>query len=283
MNHPDAIRQLAEIGMDDLSYKAVALLPLVQVAWADGAIQDAEQELISKLAQERFAVGEEGVRLVEDWLKYAPSEEYYRRGVEALVTLVTKDGEHGLGDDVLTELVDHARQVAKSAGGLFGIGSVSRSEAATIDQLARSLADGAAGKGPPPLPKTFSDKKGRVTITFANTMTLDMAGTKGGVLEPDPMFGMSGRIPVDRQGVTIGSDDRADLRVEDDSEMSGLHCRFYEENRKFYVQDLDSETGTFVGKERIARRRLIGGEVIHVGQVVLTFKLLRKIPKQMAQ
>ncbi|MCA9493498.1 MAG: FHA domain-containing protein [Myxococcales bacterium] len=283
MTDAELAETLRTLGMDVVSWRALPLLPLVQVAWADGAIQEAEHELICQLAEERFAVGEEGLRLIEDWLKYQPSEDYYRRGVDALVTLVTKDGEHELGEDVLTELVEHARHVAKSAGGLFGIGSVSRSEAATIDQLARTLADGAVGKGPPPLPKTFSDKKGRVTITFANTMTLDMAGTKGGVLEPDPMFGMSGRIPVDRQGVTIGSDDRADLRVEDDPEISGLHCRFYEENRKFYIQDLDSETGTFVGKERVSQRRLIGGEVIHVGQVVLTFKLLRKIPKQLAQ
>lgn len=282
MNHPDAIRQLAEIGMDDLSYKAVAVLPLVQVAWADGAVQEPEQAFILGLAEGRFTVGEEGLRLVQDWLKYAPTPEYFQRGLDALVTLVSKDAEHGLGDGVMTELVEHARGVAKSAGGLFGIGAVSRSESATIDQIARAMSEGAAGKAPPPLPRSFSDKKGRVTITFANTMTLDMAGTKGGVLEPDPRFGMSGRISVDRKGVTIGSDERADLRVEADPEISGLHCRFYEENRKFYVADLDSETGTFVGKERVALRRLIGGEVIRAGQVELTFKLLRKIPKQMA-
>ncbi len=282
MKDPDVIRALGELGMDDLSYKAVAMLPLIQVAWADGAVQDPEKALVLDLAETRFEVGEEGAILVKDWLRYPPSADYFRKGRDALVALVTKEPEHGLGEGLLDELVELSKRVAKSSGGLFGIGAVSRSESQALDQISKQLGDASVPEAAEPLAKDFSEKRGRVTITFASTMTLDMAGTSGGVLEPDPSYGMSGRIKVDRNGVTIGSDEQADLRVEADPSVSPMHCRFFERNRKFYVADLDSEAGTFVGRERVAERRLIGGEIVRVGQIELTFKLLRKIPKQMA-
>lgn len=283
MEDGTAIRLLAELGMDELSYKALPLLPLVQVAWADGEVQEAERGVILDLAAERFQVGEEGLRLLRNWLRYRPTPAYLAKGREALLAVVAREKAHGLGDDVLGDVVKLSRTVAKAAGGLFGIGAVSRVESDAIDEIAKALQLGPAtplaraesgATAAPPAPG-----RRRVTLTLAATTTLDV-GASAGVLEPSAALG-GGKIPVDRSGLTIGTDPTAGLQVADDPGVDPMHCRIYEENRKFYVSDLDSASGTFVDGERVSERRLLGGEVLRVGEVELTFKMLRRIPKQM--
>ena len=161
-----------------------------------------------------------------------------------------------------------------------GIGAISKSEQDAIQAIAEALnvkpdtSLDAAKKGA--LSPNF-EKKNRVTITFT-TSALDLA-PMGGVIETD---GHDSKLPVTREGITVGADPSADIQIEYDAAVAGMHARIFEDNRKFYVADLDSETGTWVNGERIAERRLLGGETIRVGaEAELTFKLLRRIPKQM--
>jgi tellurite resistance protein len=285
MDDATAIRLLTELGMDELSHKALPLLPLVQVAWADGEIQDRERRLILDLAENKWQVGEEGLLLLKNWLRYPPTEAYQKRGREALATIAARDNDLGFDDALLGDVLDLARTVAKSAGGLFGIGAISRSEAEALHAIAEALnvqgsaydkSEGAV------LSPAFEKPRQRVTITFS-TSTLDIVA-QGGVLEPDPELGGSrDKVPVDRTGVSIGSDSTAEVRIQFDPSVAAMHCRVFERNRKFYVQDLESETGTYVNGERVSERRLIGGEELRVGaEALFVFKLLRRIPKQMA-
>jgi hypothetical protein len=278
VKEPTVLRMLADLGMDDLSYRALPLLPLVEVAWADGGIQDAEKRMIEGLV-ERFGGGEEARRHLDNWCAYAPTPEYFRRGREALAALLAKEPEHELGDNVAAQIVDLAKQVAKSAGGVFGIGATSRTEQAVIDELSRVLAGGAPASPPAsPLGQSFGAAPrgpNRVTITFTTTTTMEAAAS-GGVLEYDGQ-----KYPVDRKGLVIGAGDAADLRVENDPEVKANHCRFHETNRKFYVTAADPSAPVLVNGERVLDRRLIGGEIVRIGAIELVFKLLRKIPKQL--
>jgi hypothetical protein len=280
------IRLLADLGMDELSYKALPLLPLVQVAWADGEVQDKEAVLIETIAEDRWQVGPEGLLLLRNWLRYRPTEDYLRRGREALVAVARQPGDDSFDESILGDVVELSRRVAKSAGGLFGIGAISRGETDALTEIARAL-DIPAGTpldkaSAGALAKELGSSPRRVTITFAQTATLG-AAAQDGVLEPDPSLGVHGKYPVTRDGLVIGSATEADIQVESDPGVSAMHARVFERNRKHYVQDLDSETGTWVNSERIAERRLIGGEEIRMGAVVLTFKRLRRIPKQMIE
>jgi tellurite resistance protein len=274
----DVIRALADLGMDEHSVQALPLLPLVQVAWADGEVQDGERKLIESVAAQKFGLGEEGQRLLNNWLRYPPSPTYLERGKAALLMVAKRGGE--LDESVLEDVVALSKKVAKSAGGLFGIGSVSASESEALAEIASALKVTAgapldtAKKGA--LSPEFGNSN-KVTITFS-TSAFDV-GALGGVIELEDS---EDRIPVTRDGVTVGSDAAADIRVEHDNSVGGLHAQLIERNRKFYVVDLDSEKGTWVNGERVVERRLLGGETVRVGrEVSLTFKLLRRIPKQM--
>jgi tellurite resistance protein len=275
----DVIRALADLGMDEQSIQALPLLPLVQVAWADGEVQAAERTVIEALAANQFGLSDEGNRLLANWLRYPPTATYLQKGREALLMVARRD-QDGFDEEVLNDVVKLAKKVAKAAGGLFGIGAISASEGEAIKEIAAALRIDAgtsldtAAKGA--LSPEFGNTN-RVTITFS-TSALDI-GPLGGVVE---LEGEEERLAVTRDGLRVGSDGSADIRVEYDPSVAGMHAQILEMNRKFYVRDLDSEHGTWVNGERIAERRLLGGETIRVGsEVVMTFKLLRRIPKQM--
>ena len=76
----DVIRALADLGMDEQSIKALPLLPLIQVAWADGEIQAGERTTIETLAVNRFELTDEGQRLMGNWLRYPPARPTSTRG-----------------------------------------------------------------------------------------------------------------------------------------------------------------------------------------------------------
>ena len=47
----ESVRELASLGLDKRNYKAVCLLPLVEIAWADGVVQPGERTAILKAAR----------------------------------------------------------------------------------------------------------------------------------------------------------------------------------------------------------------------------------------
>lgn len=133
--------ELEFLGIDEANYELVALLPLVQVAWADGDVQRDEAELIIAAAKRRGLLDDNGVMVLKGWLNRRPSGFYIQRARRLLSELVNRH--RGLGKDVdlgtLQEVVAFCDGVAQSAGGFFGIGKVHRDEIAAIEEIATAL------------------------------------------------------------------------------------------------------------------------------------------------
>ena len=143
MNDKELIAELRFMGIDKASYRVVTLLPLVRVAWADGAVQSAERALILQTAEDGGMVQADGARILQDWLRHAPTEEYVRRGNACLRALADRSGADfggGLDPETLDDVVSLCEQVAEVAGGLFGImWSVDERERSAIEEIARAL------------------------------------------------------------------------------------------------------------------------------------------------
>ncbi len=265
---------LRSLGMDQESGRTLALLPLVQVAWADGAVQDAEQSLILGLAQTRYALGHEGLRLLKNWLTHRPTPAYAIRGQQALVELCHRDGADG--DTLLRDVVEAAKQVAHAAGGYFGFGAVEVAEAEVIEEIAALLhisharpwvtpddttllqADAdAEDDGPPP------------EILFHPGSTHTSRGT---LVHDDGISGEQS-VPVDDEGVVIGRARESTIQITYDAQVSRRHARVFSRDGRWYAEDLGSVGGTWVNGERIVERRLFGGERIHVGSGAFFFQL----------
>jgi hypothetical protein len=80
-------------------------------------------------------------------------------------------------------------------------------------------------------------------------------------------------LPEDMGQLLVGKGDAADIRLNDDS-LSRLHASVRKRDEKFFLTDLDSDTGTQVNGQEIERTELHDGDLIKIGQTIIKFKLL---------
>jgi hypothetical protein len=130
---PELLDQLLRIGIHAETLAALSVVPLVEVAWADGELD----------ARERRAIVEHGGiardsttgALLEAWLDRRPDAKLltaWTQMVQAMRGQLDPDAATRLRDSLL----EKARAVAAASGGMFGIGSkVSRAEAEMLAQL----------------------------------------------------------------------------------------------------------------------------------------------------
>jgi pSer/pThr/pTyr-binding forkhead associated (FHA) protein len=72
--------------------------------------------------------------------------------------------------------------------------------------------------------------------------------------------------------ILVGRNPEATLVLDDDY-ASGRHARIYPEDGRWYVEDLGSTNGTFIGRERVERpTALAAGTTLRVGQTVLELR-----------
>jgi diguanylate cyclase (GGDEF)-like protein len=77
-------------------------------------------------------------------------------------------------------------------------------------------------------------------------------------------------LEASRAEVTIGRDAGADVALDDDS-ASRLHCRLYRANGRWWIEDLGSTNGTWVGGAVIARTPLEDGALVKVGGTIFKY------------
>ncbi len=142
MTETEILKGLHRLGIGASNHRLVLLLPLVQVAWADDTIQLAERERILEVARQAGLLDDEGFERLEGWLTDQPSDSDLALGRDILVALAHR--QIGLGASVtpadLKQVQELSVEVAKAAGGLFGIAfTVSPEERATLAELEANL------------------------------------------------------------------------------------------------------------------------------------------------
>ena len=125
-------------GIDERSVEGFALLPLAEIAWADGRIDDGERAAALEAAH-RCGIGADGRALLEAWLAQPPDDslcEVWRAFVSARAMAL----EAPQRDAWRRELLDQARAVARASGGMLGLGSrVSAAEEAALRGIEAAL------------------------------------------------------------------------------------------------------------------------------------------------
>ncbi len=122
------------IGADTLT--ALTMVPLVQVAWADGDVDEKERAAILEAAVEvGVEKGSPSADLLNEWLKFKPDREVlkvWKEYVTALSATLPAEESKKLRSALLTL----SRTVAQASGGVLGFGSkVSKAERAVLDEL----------------------------------------------------------------------------------------------------------------------------------------------------
>lgn len=134
--------ELEAIGLDGESHRAVALMPLVLVAWADKRVQAEERKTILEVARGHELLAGAGGAQVERWLSERPSDETFRRAIRLFVHLAHRTD--GLGADLPTSSLDFVVElcaiVADAAGGILGMFQrTSAAERAAIRQITEAI------------------------------------------------------------------------------------------------------------------------------------------------
>jgi hypothetical protein len=127
--------ELVALGLDAESLAALGLVPLIEVAWADGKVQARERDALLEAARKSGVVaGSTSYELLVGWLDREPEPGLLRAWkdyVAALRGAVSEDSVRALEAEVMAR----ARSVARAAGGILGVGGVWGSEQRVLDQL----------------------------------------------------------------------------------------------------------------------------------------------------
>lgn len=136
------LEKIIALGIDGSTLAALAVVPLVAVAWADGPIQDEERRQAFRRAAE-MGLGEQDVshRLFERWLAEPPPDALLTAWKGYIKALAETRGEDARGA-LRREVMRHARAVGAAAGGFLGLGSkVSPAEERVLAELERAFSD----------------------------------------------------------------------------------------------------------------------------------------------
>src|SRR5262249_12906702 len=78
MSDGAVLDQLVALGLRANTIAALSVVPLIQVAWADGAIQDNERTAVLQGAHGKgLEEGTDGYELLQAWLKRRPGDELF--------------------------------------------------------------------------------------------------------------------------------------------------------------------------------------------------------------
>ena len=144
VDNPELLARARDLGVNADNAPAFFLLPMVQVAWAEGKVRKDEREAVNKIARERgVEEGSPADKQLQEWLTTPPSEALYDAAID-----VIKAGIAVLPGRERTERIDRliaaCRIIAEASGSeiahQLGLGTgVSRSEASLIDTIHERL------------------------------------------------------------------------------------------------------------------------------------------------
>jgi hypothetical protein len=127
-------------GVEPETLAALALAPLILLAWRDGVLEDRERSAILRAADEQgLSHTSTAYLLLEKWLNERPGDELvaaWKGYVEALRKNLSPPAYAALRKDIL----DRTTKVARSAGGFLGFARVTAQEKELLARIEAILA-----------------------------------------------------------------------------------------------------------------------------------------------
>ena len=139
LHDPELLKDLQELGFTADTVSLLPLMPLLQVAWAEGGVSPQERRLIVDLARRRgITDGSPADAQLSEWLTRSPDTSVFRRA-ERLIAAVLAAGSSAAGDLTADDLVKYCENIAAASGGILGIGKISAEERTAISDIAARL------------------------------------------------------------------------------------------------------------------------------------------------
>jgi uncharacterized tellurite resistance protein B-like protein len=142
IHDPAVLDTLMAMHLAKDTFAAFALYPLVEVAWADGTVDEKERKaVLVAVAEHGLAPGTPAHAALAEFLKSKPSEDsrkaWFTWAAELNRTLDAAERKK-----VREGLLQRARAVAEASGGILGLGNkVSYNEQRVLDAITRTFPD----------------------------------------------------------------------------------------------------------------------------------------------
>jgi len=129
---------LVKLDISPETLAAIALVPLIVVAWADGSVDPRERAAVLRAAGETGLVpGADGYAMLEQWLHAAPPASLLEAW-KGYIGAITAGLDHAGRRVLQAPIMDRARAVALAAGSFLGIGmNISYAEEEVLEDLAK--------------------------------------------------------------------------------------------------------------------------------------------------
>ena len=142
-DEPALLDRIQKLGVTLNTGSAFILAPLVEVAWVDGQVSNAERDTILEIANQRgVEPGSADYRQLLDWLEHRPSDELFRAALEAIRIGLSVLPPDELEKRIAT-IMKACEDVAQATGGiaeLLHLDGVSYAESTLIAEIRRHLA-----------------------------------------------------------------------------------------------------------------------------------------------
>jgi hypothetical protein len=141
-DEPELLQRIQKLGVTLDTGSAFILAPLVEVAWVDGEVSDAERDTILRIAQQRgVEPGTADYNQLLEWLTHRPSDEVFQTAIEAIrigLSVLPLDE----SEQRIATIIKGCEDVAHAAGWfeeLLWLDGVSPAESAVIAAIRRHL------------------------------------------------------------------------------------------------------------------------------------------------
>jgi hypothetical protein len=141
LSDPALLAELQELGFNANTVSLLPLVPVLELAWAEGGITAAERQLLVSLARNRgIAEGSAADGQLTAWMATRPAPEVFAKAGRLISALLASGSgvAQGLTAD---QLVAYCEQIASASGGLLGlpIRAISLEERNLLSRIAGDL------------------------------------------------------------------------------------------------------------------------------------------------
>jgi hypothetical protein len=133
------LKNLQELGFTPDTVMLLHLVPLLQMAWAEGGVSDRERDLIVEAARAHgIEKGSAADQQLTTWLAQRPSDALFERALGAVAAILqarTSDERESSQRDLVSRLTS----IASASGGILGFGKVSAEEQRVLTRVSEEI------------------------------------------------------------------------------------------------------------------------------------------------